>query len=94
MLKLCKKYMPETKEAKKARLLEMAQQKKVQLLKKNIGRDGGVKTSKDRGCLGEVFSYRSRTLSLSSSVLAFDHFKNFPRVSSEIHPTTQRKVYI
>jgi len=28
VLKLCKKYMPETKEAKKARLLEMAQQKK------------------------------------------------------------------
>ena len=33
MLKLCKKYMPETKEAKKARLLEMAQQKKAQLLR-------------------------------------------------------------
>lgn len=28
MLKLCKKYMPETKVAKKARLMEMAQQKK------------------------------------------------------------------
>ena len=28
MLKLCKKYQPETKEAKKARLMEMAQQKK------------------------------------------------------------------
>merc|ERR1719235_2857299 len=29
VLKLCKKYMPETKEAKKNRLLEMAQQKKA-----------------------------------------------------------------
>lgn len=28
VLKLCKKYMPETKEAKKARLMEMAKQKK------------------------------------------------------------------
>merc|ERR1719367_2384266 len=28
VLKLCKKYMPETREAKKARLLEAAQQKK------------------------------------------------------------------
>jgi len=28
VLRLCKKYMPETKEAKKARLMEMAQQKK------------------------------------------------------------------
>merc|ERR1719380_69480 len=28
VLKLCKKYMPETREAKKARLMEMAQQKK------------------------------------------------------------------
>merc|ERR1719198_1302810 len=28
LLKLCKKYMPETREAKKARLMEMAQQKK------------------------------------------------------------------
>merc|ERR1712176_498329 len=37
LLRLCKKYMPETKEAKKNRLLEMAQQKK----------DGGeVKTKK------------------------------------------------
>merc|ERR1719384_2679565 len=29
VLKLCKKYLPETKEAKKARLMEMAQQKKA-----------------------------------------------------------------
>jgi len=29
VLKLCKKYMPETREAKKARLMEMAQQKKA-----------------------------------------------------------------
>eukprot|EP00438_Fugacium_kawagutii_P028064 Skav223913 [mRNA] locus=scaffold2593:161725:163960:- [translate_table: standard] len=29
VLKLCKKYQPETKEAKKARLMEMAQQKKA-----------------------------------------------------------------
>ena len=28
VLKLCKKYMPETREAKKNRLMEMAQQKK------------------------------------------------------------------
>ena len=40
MLKLCKKYMPETKEAKKARLLEMAQQKKVQLLRWDIAAFG------------------------------------------------------
>ena len=51
MLKLCKKYMPETKEAKKARLLEMAQQKKAELL---------------RGCgniaaFGEAFSYQKNT---------------------------------
>ena len=52
MLKLCKKYMPETKEAKKARLLEMAQQKKVQLLRW----DNGVWS------LGRVFSYTSKYL--------------------------------
>ena len=56
---------------------------------KTLGEMGGSKPRNIAGVWGRFFLTETGTLSLSSSMLAFDHFKNFPRVSSEIHPTTR-----